>query len=201
MRDSLLFYTKGEKWTWHWLYTEYDDRYVDSFYKFKEEGTGRRFRMGDLTAAKPGGDTSYEWRIKRLANEGRWEADLTDEHLHPSDGWDYKAALPYRGRYWAYSRAMMTKMSEEGRIVYTNSGRPNYKRYLDEMPGVPLQNDWSDIPPVSRSESLGYPTQKPLSLYERIIKVSSNEDEMVLGALSVAVLQHLSQPSDLADNG
>ena len=57
---------------------------------------------------------------------------------------------------------------------------PNYKRYLDEMPGVPLQNDWTDIRPTSKAESSGYPTQKPLALLERIIKASSNEGDVVL---------------------
>ena len=57
---------------------------------------------------------------------------------------------------------------------------PNYKRYLDEMPGVPLQNDWTDIRPASRSEYLGYPTQKPEALLERIIRASSNEGDVVL---------------------
>ena len=179
VRDTILFYTKGTQWTWNWLYTEYDEQYVDSFYKFVEEDTERKFRLGDLTAAKPGGDTSYEWRVKRLL-DGEWKADLTSEYLQPIDGWEYKSALPYRGRYWAYSKAMMTMMDQEGRIVYTKSGMPNYKRYLDEMPGVPLQNDWTDIRPASRSESLGYPTQKPEALLERIVEASSNKGDVVL---------------------
>ena len=135
--------------------------------------------MGDLTAAKLGGDTSYEWRVKR-PRDGEWETDYTDEYLQPLNGWEYKAALPYRGRFWAYSKRLMTTMAQEGRIVYTKSGMPNYKRYLDEMPGVPLQNDWTDIRPASRSESLGYQTQKPLALLERIIQASSNEGDVVL---------------------
>jgi len=57
---------------------------------------------------------------------------------------------------------------------------PEYRRYLDEMPGVPLQNAWHDIPPVVGGESLGYPTQKPLALLERIIAASSNEGDVVL---------------------
>ncbi len=135
--------------------------------------------MDNLTAAKPGGDTSYEWRVKRM-NGGPWEADLTDEHLDPFEGWEYKGVLPYIGRFWAYSKSRMAKMSDEGRLVYTKNGMPNYKRYLDEMPGVPLQNDWTDIHPASRSESLNYATQKPLALLERIISASSNEGDVVL---------------------
>ena len=179
VRDTIFFYTKGNQWTWNWLYTEYESQYVDSFYKFTESDSGRRYRMGDLTAAKPGGDTSYEWRVKR-PRDGDWEADLTNEYAHPVDGWEYKGVLPYQGRYWAYSKDGMADMAEEDRLVYTKNGMPNYKRYLDEMPGVPLQNDWTDIRPASRTESLGYPTQKPEALLERIIRASSNEGDVVL---------------------
>ena len=179
VRDTVLFYTKGREWTWNWLYTDYDSEYVDSFYKFQDVDSGRRYRMGDLTAAKPGGDTSYEWRVKRQ-DEGEWEADLTGEYAEPVEGWEYRGVRPYQGRYWAYSKEGMAEMSVEGRLVYTRNGMPNYKRYLDEMPGVPLQNDWTDIRPASRSESLGYPTQKPEALLERIIRASSNEGDVVL---------------------
>jgi site-specific DNA-methyltransferase (adenine-specific) len=74
----------------------------------------------------------------------------------------------------------MKQFALEGRLAYASSGMPEYKRYLDEMPGVPLQNNWDDIPPAVGSESLGYPTQKPLALLERIIAASSNEGDVVL---------------------
>ncbi len=82
VRDTIFFYTKSNDWYWNWLYTEYDIEYVDSFYKYSEQATGRRYQMGDLTAAKPGGDTSYEWRVKRRYG-GEWEADLSDEYVSP----------------------------------------------------------------------------------------------------------------------
>jgi hypothetical protein len=71
-----------------------------------------------------------------------------------------------------------------GRIVFTKTGMPRLKQYLDEMKGVPLQDVWDDIPPVNSQavEALGYPTQKPLVLLERIIKASSNENDIVLDA-------------------
>ena len=166
-------------WTWNWLYTDYEQQYIDTFYKFTEPDSGRRYRMGDLTAAKLGGDTSYEWRVKRPFS-GEWQADLTNEFVSPIDGWEYRGVLPYQGQYWAYARDGMSEMAEQGRLVYTGNGMPNYKRYLDEMPGVPLQNDWTDIRPTSRSEYLGYPTQKPEALLERIIQASSNEGDVVL---------------------
>ena len=105
--------------------------------KFTEQDSGRRYRMGDLTAAKPGGDTSYEWRVKRLQG-GDWEADLTNEYTNPLEGWDYKGVLPYQGRYWAYSRGGMATMAQQGRLVYTRNGMPNYKRILGRDAGRSL---------------------------------------------------------------
>lgn len=153
VRDTILFYTKSDNWTWNWLYTPYSQEYLDSAYKHVEEGTNRRFRLGDLTAAKGGGDTSYEFR----------------------------GTKPYKGRFWAYSKENMEKFYQDSRLYFPkNGGTPSYKRYLDEMPGVPIQNDWDDVNPAFGGESLGYPTQKPLALLERIIAASSNEGDVVL---------------------
>ena len=78
----------------------------------------------------------------------------------------------------------MAKLDEEGRIWYLDkpSQRPRLKRYLNEMPGNVVDNVWTDIPPINSQakERIGYPTQKPLALLERIIKASSNEGDMVL---------------------
>ena len=93
IHDVLLFYTKNNDWNWNPVYTEYDQEYVEDFYRFVEPGTGRRYRRGDLTAAKPGGDTSYEWRVKRPVGK-EWLADLSDEWRSPISGWEYKGVLP-----------------------------------------------------------------------------------------------------------
>ena len=76
----------------------------------------------------------------------------------------------------------MERLDREGRLVYTKSGSPRYKRYLDEMPGTPITDVWTDIPPINSQaqERLGYPTQKPLALLERIIRRPINEDDIVL---------------------
>ena len=78
----------------------------------------------------------------------------------------------------------MERFDKEGRILYTKSGMPRLKRYLDEAPGVPLQTIWTDIDPVNSqaAERLGYPTQKPLALLDRIIKASTNPNDIVLDA-------------------
>jgi DNA modification methylase len=154
LHDVILFYTKGTTWIWNPIHTPYDIEYINSHYNYIEENTERRYRLDNLTAAKPGGDTSYEWRGMK----------------------------PYKGRYWAYSKANLEQFEKEGRLVYTKSGMPSYKRYLDEMPGIPLQDIWTDIPPINAQakERLGYPTQKPEALLERIIRASSNEGDLVL---------------------
>jgi hypothetical protein len=77
----------------------------------------------------------------------------------------------------------MQQLVAQGRVVQSNPGNvPQYKRYLDEMHGIPLQNLWTDIPPINMmaKERLGYPTQKPEPLLERIVKCSTNEGELVL---------------------
>jgi DNA modification methylase len=180
VRDIILFYTTEDSWTWNWQYTPYDQNYIDDFYRHIDPLSGRRYRMGDLTAAKPGGDVSYEWRIKRRRLGDLWVGDLTDEYKKPKAGWEYSFAVPYKGRYWAFSKENMKQMERDGKITYAGTGMPNFKRYLDGQPGVPLQNDWQDIKPAPQSEAMGYPTQKPLSLLRRIIQASSNPEDIVL---------------------
>ena len=151
--DVILFYSRDDKFTWNVQYGPFEQDYVEENYRYVEEGTGRRYRRDNLTANKPGGDVSYEWH----------------------------GARPYKGRYWAYSREKMDQMLLDGRIEFRRTGMPVYKRYLDEQPGVPLQDIWTDIRLHSGSkERLGYPTQKPVALLERIVTASSNEGDLVL---------------------
>ena len=125
---------------------------MEENYRYVEPETGRRYRRDNLTANKPRGDVDYEWH----------------------------GARPYKGRHWAYSREKMDQMLAEGRIEFRRTGMPVYKRYLDEQPGVPLQDVWTDIKLASGSkERVGYPTQKPQALLERIIKASSKPGDVV----------------------
>lgn len=84
-------------------------------------------------------------------------------------------------RTWRWTKDKMVALVKEGRVVFTSSGMPRYKRYLDESKGVPLQSIWSDIKPVNSqaSEDTGYNTQKPEELIERILRSSSNEGDLV----------------------
>lgn len=181
IHDVIFFYSKGTNWTWNHQFTPYEKEYTGRDYKLIDDVSGRRFRRGDLTAAKGGGDTSYEWRVKKRKNvKERWVADLDDEFLRPEEGWEYKGTKPYSGRFWAYSRENMRKFAVDGRLRHTFDGMPEYKRFLDEMPGVPLQDLWTDLRPLLAHERLGYPTEKPIPLLERIITASSNEGDIVL---------------------
>jgi DNA modification methylase len=157
--DSILFYSKGKAPLRNVITVPLSDEYVASHYRHEEPGTGRRYRLGDLTAAKPGGDTLYEWA-----------------------GPDGRGVRPYRGRYWAYTKDKMAEFERQGRLVYTKSGMPEYKRYLDEMPGQPLQDIWDDIDPINSQakERLHWATQKPIALLERIISLSTSPGGVVL---------------------
>ncbi|MFA7236805.1 MAG: DNA methyltransferase [Phycisphaeraceae bacterium] len=169
IHDIILFYTKSEHWKWNWLYTPYDEAYLKAFYKHTEPETGRVYRLDNLIG--PGGGAKGNPRYEVMG--------VT--------------------RYWRYSKERMNQLIAEGRIVQTKPGAvPAYKRYLDEMFGVPIQDLWTDIRPIGAqaAERLGYPTQKPEALLERIIAASSNKGDVVLDPFcgcgtTVAVAQKL----------
>ncbi len=148
--DILLLYTKSNTFTWNKQYQAYDDEYINSHYR-RVDGTGRRFRTDNLTAmGLSGGGYTYNWN------------GVT--------------------KLWRLPEARMRELHEQGRVHYTKSGGAEYIRYLDEMPGITLQDVWDDIPPINSqaSERLGYPTQKPLALLERIVSASSNPGDIVM---------------------
>ena len=151
--DTILFFSKGDGYTWNQQYTEYDEAYLSKKYGLVEAGTGRRYMLDNITG--PGG-----------AAKG-----------NPS--YDFLGVT----RYWRYSRENMERLYRDGRIVQPSPGAvPRFKRYLDEMKGQPLQALWADIDSINSmaQERLGYPTQKPLALLERIIQASSNPGDLVL---------------------
>jgi hypothetical protein len=86
-------------------------------------------------------------------------------------------------RYWRFSKERMQELYEKGEIVQTKPGAvPRQKRYLDEGKGTPVGTVWDDINPVQGDESLGYPTQKPYKLLERVLEISSKPNDIVLDA-------------------
>ena len=180
IHDVLFIYSKSENYTWHPTYTPYTKEYLESEYRHVAQD-GRRYKETDLTAAKPGGDVKYKWRVKRQMAKGRrWEADLTDEYVRPRKGFEYKAVSPYGGRFWAYSKQNLVEFARNGHLIHRSTGMPRLVQYADEMPGIPVQDLWSDISPAMGTEDLGYPTQKPSALLERIVYLSSNEGDLVL---------------------
>ena len=180
IRDIIFYYTKSDAYCWNTQYIPYTAEYLASEYRHVAPN-GRRYKETDLTAAKPGGDTKYDWYVKReIALSGRWQADIEEEFRNPKPGWAYKAVPPYNGRSWAYSKANIKQFALSGHIIHRETGIPRLIQFADEMPGIPLQDAWDDIPPASGGQWLGYPTQKPLALLERIINASSNPGDVVL---------------------
>lgn len=128
-------------------------------------------------------DENYKGRFRNTDPDGRrWTDDnLTAKGLS-GGGYEYE----YKGvqSLWRCPIGTMERLDKEGRLHFTRKGGIRLKRYLDETKGVPLQNLWDDISPINSQakEKLGYPTQKPLVLLDRIIKSSSNPNDIILDA-------------------
>lgn len=156
VQDRILFYTVSDKWAWNQLHLPYTGDYIKSHYAQIDADSGRQFTTRDLTASMQRASTGqlYEW----------------------------KGLRPPPSRCWAYTKENMEVFESRGLLVYSDRGMPRLKLYLDEMPGTPCDDMWTDISPINSQaqERLGYPTQKPQSLLERIVSASSNEGEVIL---------------------
>jgi DNA modification methylase len=153
--DVLLCYAKTEASPFYQAYTQHDPTYIKKFYRHVEPETGRRYRLDNL------------------ANPNKNRPHLTYE-FPPGSG---------TTKVWRWTKERMTRAWEEGRVIIPGIGQVvAYKRYLDEMEGTLPTDVWDDIEHLhgSHKERLGYPTQKPLALLERIIKASSKEGDIVL---------------------
>ncbi len=155
--DLLLSYSRSGDAQWN-----RNEAFIPYDYGNLDEKTLRQYKYVD--------DDGRRYTLDNLANPNRNRPNLTYEFLGVT-------------RVWRWTRERMHKAWEEGLIAQAAPGRvPRYKRYLDEQRGIPLVDVWTDIsPPGARSnERLGYPTQKPLALLERIIRVSSKQGDVVL---------------------
>ena len=152
--DIILYYARSGRPTWNQIYTPYSEEYVENNFA-RRDADGRRFTT------------------ENLRNPG----------VRPNLHYPYKGYEPHPNG-WAVSLERMERYDREGRLYYpgSKSGRLRLKRFLDEQPGHKCQNLWDDIKPVgSRAhERLGYPTQKPLALLERIVEASSNSGDVIL---------------------
>ena len=151
--DTILFYAKSERWTFNKQYRPHSESYIESHYG-QVDKDGRPYRLVTLSGAGPG----------------------------PPRRFGKKVIPPPKGRHWAWSQDRIDEGLASGKIVFASTGQPNIKQYLDETEGTVVQTIWDDIQPVNpiSPELLGYDTQKPESLLERIIKASSNEGDLVL---------------------
>jgi adenine-specific DNA-methyltransferase len=150
--ESIFPYARGQDYVFNPIFKDYSEEYIKQFYRYKEPD-GRRYRL--ISMIGPGGEAkgnpSYEvMGVKRA---------------------------------WRYSRESMKELIDKGMVVQTSPGSvPQRKQYLDAGKGVAVQSLWDDIEGLSPTsvERLGYPTQKPEALLDRIIRASSNENDLVL---------------------
>lgn len=150
-RDIILRYSKSHEAFFKKVYTSYNQDYLEKFYRYKDE-KGRLYQLADLT------------------NPNKDRPNLTYEFLGVN-------------RVWRWTKERMERAQSEGLIHQEKPGSvPRLKRYLDEMPGQPITDSWDDIEHLhgQSGEYLGYPTQKPSSLLERIIESSCPESGVVL---------------------
>jgi DNA modification methylase len=174
VHDTIFFYSGSDKYTWNEQFQPYDPAYVETFFDHKD-ADGRRWMRMDLTGdGIRHGESGEPWRGIDVTAKGRHWAIPREEMLQyklPSD---------------ATSQEKLEVLDAAGAIHWPKKvgGVPRLKRYEDKSSGVPLQSVWNDIRPIHNlsAERLGYPTQKPLALLERIIKSSSNENDIVLDA-------------------
>jgi site-specific DNA-methyltransferase (adenine-specific) len=149
--DVILFYSKTSNYVFNPQYQDYNPEYIEERYRYRDPD-GRRFWANTATSPSPRPNMMYEWK-----------------------------GCPSPPNGWRFERATMERLEREGRLYYSKSGMVYVKNYLDEQKGRPAQNLWSDIVmSKSGAERLGYPTQKPLALLERIVSASSNEGDIVL---------------------
>ena len=153
--DVLIAYQRSDAATWNAdaIFLPYDESKLDAKTRAqysRRDPDGRRYQLTSL---------------------------LNPNKDRPNLTYDFMGVT----RVWRWTKERMEEARKQGLVVQTAPGRPpRYKRYLDEQRGRPLSDVWTDVPPVSGKEAVGYPTQKPLALLERIIKASSSEGGMVL---------------------
>ncbi len=158
--DTIFFYSKTSQFNWNTPRDPHSEEYIASKYRH-DDGDGRMYRLDNMTSPNPRRNMMYDWK-----------------------------GFPFPAKGWRYSIATMTRLDEEGRVWYPTkpdgsfdtAKRPQLKRYLEEMEGGVRGTVWTDIRPINSQaqERLGYPTQKPEALLERIISASSNEGDVVM---------------------
>jgi site-specific DNA-methyltransferase (adenine-specific) len=157
VHDIVFFYSRGKSFLWNKVYAQYDSEYLETFFDMTD-ADGRRWKRADLTGSGVrNGETGLSWK-----------------------GIDITA----KGRHWGNPPSVLDKLDEAGRIHWPakQDGMPRLKQYPEDLPGVPIADVISDIRPMHNlsEDRLGYPTQKPVALLERILSASSNPGDVVL---------------------
>jgi DNA modification methylase len=154
VHDTIFAYRKSDAAFFQRQYVPLDQRRIDQHYSQLEPDTGRRYMLDNFTQAGAGDPRRFGNRV----------------------------IAPPHGKHWIWTQERIDASMEKGQLVFTSENMVRVKRYLDESRGNPLEDIWTDIPPINSqaAERLGYPTQKPAALLERIINASSNPGDVVL---------------------
>ncbi|MDR0675764.1 MAG: site-specific DNA-methyltransferase, partial [Elusimicrobiota bacterium] len=170
--DTIFFYSKSGKYTFNLHFTELSKASKDLYKNEDERGV---YRLAPLLASGKvrNGETGKVWRNVDPNKQGKG------------------------GMHWITTPDKLDEYDNEGLIYFPKNGvTPQLKYYLDQSPGAPLNEIWDDIKLAQGKEAIGYPTQKPEALLERIIRVSSNEGDTILdcfcgGGTTIAVANKL----------
>ncbi len=170
--DKILFYSKSDNYTFNIQHTSYNQTYIDNFFRGKDDRG--IYRLVILTGAGISkGESNNEWKGYKPSQSNRhWS--VPKRIINDLVGEERAKTMSIIER--------LDLLNDNDYIIFSSNRIPSFKQYLNDMAGVPLQEVWDDIFVLSSQskERLGYPTQKPEALLERIIKASSNEGDVVL---------------------
>jgi DNA modification methylase len=172
LHDVILFYSKGDDYVWTNPRLQHDEGYIEKHFKVRDDGTGRMFQPITLTGSGVRhGESGLPWHGIDPSKVGRHWALPGDklEELNIHEG---------------TVQEKLDHLDDAGMIFWPEKegGTPRLKWFADQLKGMAIPDIWSDIPPISAmaAERLGFPTQKPEALLERIIRASSNEGDVIL---------------------
>lgn len=194
--DTIFFYSKSDNYTWNPQFSERSKESVATSFSYAERPDGTTIRL------KKDQKPERDWRLFQSVT-------LRSPNPRPNLVYDFKGYKPHKNG-WSVNRQRMELYEKQNRLIYPESkdGAIRLKMYLDESPGVPLQDLWFDIGKVEAisAENLDYPTQKPEALLERIIKTSSNEGDLIADVFSgsgttAAVAERLGRKWVVSDLG
>ena len=153
IKDSIFVYSKSKTCIFNPQFVAKDEKLLETHYRHLEKETGRRYNLADFTQVGNGSPRTF----------------------------GDKVMAPPSGKHWIWSQEKIDEGMKNGMIIFSGTGTPYVKRYFDTGEGTRVGDIWNDIFPVNQvaQERTDYPTQKPESLLERIIKASSNEGDLV----------------------